>query len=87
MAEPAAVLADSGGVQKNRTYLGVSVFHVRANTEWPVTARHRTNVLVGLKPAQITEIPQRLAVETTAIEPPPLWDGKTSERTAYFIVG
>jgi UDP-N-acetylglucosamine 2-epimerase len=61
MAEPAAVLADSGGVQKNRTYLGVSVFHVRANTEWPV--------------------------ETTAIEPPPLWDGKTSERTAYFIVG
>jgi hypothetical protein len=61
--------------------------HVRANTEWPFTARHRPNVLVGVKPAQVAEIRQGLAVERTAIEPPPLWDGKTCERTAYFIVG
>ncbi|MCO5316595.1 MAG: UDP-N-acetylglucosamine 2-epimerase (non-hydrolyzing), partial [Solirubrobacterales bacterium] len=56
-ADAAAVLTDSGGIQEETTYLGVPCFTLRDNTERPVTIELGTNVLLGLDPARITEIP------------------------------
>ena len=77
----AAVLTDSGGIQEETTYLGLPCFTLRANTERPITLSMGTNVLLGLEPARIAEVPALIAAargkESTV---PPGWDGKASER-------
>ncbi|MGK2932817.1 MAG: non-hydrolyzing UDP-N-acetylglucosamine 2-epimerase [Solirubrobacterales bacterium] len=86
--DAAAVLTDSGGIQEETTYLGVPCFTLRDNTERPVTVELGTNTMLGLDPARIAEIPGLItdggAVTTS---PPPLWDGKASERIADLIAG
>jgi UDP-N-acetylglucosamine 2-epimerase (non-hydrolysing) len=85
-ADARAVLTDSGGVQEETTYLGVPCFTLRDNTERPVTVRAGTNELLGLAPARISEIPARLASGGKQVtDPPPLWDGKASERIADLV--
>jgi UDP-N-acetylglucosamine 2-epimerase (non-hydrolysing) len=80
------VLTDSGGIQEETTYLGVPCFTLRDNTERPVTVNEGTNILLGLDPARIAEIPGLIAdSRRTTPEAPPLWDGKAAERIAEQI--
>lgn len=84
-ADAGAVLTDSGGIQEETTYLGIPCFTLRDNTERPVTIDLGTNVLLGLDPARITEIPAIIGgADPSAAppEPPPLWDGHAADRIA-----
>ena len=85
-ADAAAVLTDSGGIQEETTYLGVPCFTLRDNTERPVTVNEGTNILLGLDPARIAEIPGLIEANPGHDRtPPPLWDGKAAERIATQI--
>ncbi len=87
-ADARAVLTDSGGIQEETSYLGVPCFTLRDNTERPVTIEAGTNVLLGLDPARISEIPALIAERGDApTEPPPLWDGHAAERLAAEVAG
>jgi UDP-N-acetylglucosamine 2-epimerase (non-hydrolysing) len=86
LADAGAVLTDSGGIQEETTYLGIPCFTLRDNTERPVTIHAGTNTLLGLDPAAIATIPAALSEERpTPKEPPPLWDGKASNRIADVL--
>jgi len=82
----AVILTDSGGIQEESTYLQVPCLTLRPNTERPVTCELGTNILIG-------EDMQRFEKEAHAIldggakpgKIPPLWDGKTGERTAEIL--
>ena len=81
VAGSAGVVTDSGGIQEETTYLGLPCFTLRANTERPITVSMGTNMLLGLDPARIGEVP-KLLVEAREREAhvPPLWDGHAAER-------
>jgi UDP-N-acetylglucosamine 2-epimerase (non-hydrolysing) len=86
VASSAGVLTDSGGIQEETTYLGIPCFTLRDNTERPVTIELGTNVLLGLDPGRIDEIPDLL--EAAAARPtqiPPLWDGCAAERVVDVL--
>jgi len=86
LADSGAVLTDSGGIQEETTYLGVPCFTLRANTERPITLTAGTNTLLGLDPAAISTIPEALSKRPAKPpEPPPLWDGRASERIADVV--
>jgi UDP-N-acetylglucosamine 2-epimerase (non-hydrolysing) len=85
-SEAAAVLTDSGGVQEETTFLGISCFTFRTTTERPVTTRMGTNVLLGLDPTRIREIAARLERPPPARRIPPLWDGRAAERIADVVL-
>jgi UDP-N-acetylglucosamine 2-epimerase (non-hydrolysing) len=81
VSSAAGVLTDSGGIQEETTYLGVPCFTLRDNTERPVTIEMGTNVLLGLDPQRIDEVPA--LIEAGASRPariPPLWDGHAAMR-------
>ncbi len=87
-ADAGAVLTDSGGIQEETSYLGIPCFTLRDNTERPVTIELGTNVLLGLDPARIAEIPAIIAGQDPSDpppEPPPLWDGHAAERIAELL--
>jgi len=80
MRSAAVVITDSGGVQEETTYFGVTCLTVRPNTERPITIEQGTNRLV--QPGKATLLSAWRDVQTT---PPPkrcpaLWDGKASAR-------
>lgn len=86
-ADAHAVLTDSGGIQEETTYLGVPCFTLRDNTERPITIEAGTNVLLGLDPARIAEIPALIAQRSEwPPGPPPLWDGHAAQRLAAEVV-
>jgi len=86
VADARAVLTDSGGIQEETTYLGVPCFTLRDNTERPITVEAGTNVLLGLDPDRIAEIPGLLsAARARATTVPPLWDGHAAERIADVL--
>ncbi len=81
VAGSAGVLTDSGGIQEETTFLGLPCFTLRANTERPITVSMGTNVLLGLAPERIAEVPALIAGERgKEAAVPPLWDGRASER-------
>jgi UDP-N-acetylglucosamine 2-epimerase (non-hydrolysing) len=88
LADAGAVLTDSGGIQEETTYLGTPCFTLRDNTERPITVEVGTNTLLGLDPSAISRIPEMLAERPSKPpEPPPLWDGRASERIADLVAG
>ncbi len=81
------VITDSGGVQEETTYLQVPCLTVRQNTERPVTVDSGTNTMVELNIEKILSIVEQInngAYKKGSI--PPLWDGKSCERIANFIL-
>jgi UDP-N-acetylglucosamine 2-epimerase (non-hydrolysing) len=77
----AGVLTDSGGIQEETTYLGLPCFTLRPNTERPITVSMGTNILLGLAPERIAEVPALLqAARGKQTSIPPLWDGRAAER-------
>src|SRR4051794_720384 len=86
LADAGAVLTDSGGIQEETTYLGIPCFTLRDNTERPITLSAGTNTLLGLDPSAIASIPAALAERAAREpEPPPLWDGRASDRIADVV--
>ena len=80
----AAVVTDSGGIQEETTALGIPCFTLRENTERPVTVTHGTNVVLGLAPERLAEIPDRIRSPHLNVVPP-LWDGQAGDRAAAAI--
>jgi UDP-N-acetylglucosamine 2-epimerase (non-hydrolysing) len=88
VAGSAGVLTDSGGIQEETTILGVPCFTLRPNTERPITVSMGTNVVLGLAPERIAEVPSLIAAAAQKeARVPPLWDGKASERIADVLAG
>jgi UDP-N-acetylglucosamine 2-epimerase (non-hydrolysing) len=86
VAAAGAVLTDSGGIQEETTFLGIPCFTLRDNTERPITVEMGTNVLLGLRPERIAELPQLIAsAGSRAASIPPLWDGSAGERVADVV--
>jgi UDP-N-acetylglucosamine 2-epimerase (non-hydrolysing) len=82
----AAALTDSGGIQEETTYLGIPCFTLRDNTERPITCELGTNVLLGLAPERIAEVPALLAASRgRRATVPPGWDGSASDRVVDVI--
>jgi UDP-N-acetylglucosamine 2-epimerase (non-hydrolysing) len=79
------VLTDSGGLQEESTFFRTPCLTLRPNTERPVTVRIGSNRLTSLGELEcaidgILDGPTRLG------EVPPLWDGKTAERTLRSLL-
>jgi UDP-N-acetylglucosamine 2-epimerase (non-hydrolysing) len=86
VSEAAGVLTDSGGIQEETTFLGIPCFTLRDNTERPVTVELGTNVLLGLDPQRIAELPELIAAARTRdAKVPPYWDGRAAERVAGVL--
>ena len=86
VAGAAGVLTDSGGIQEETTSLGIPCLTLRANTERPVTVHQGTNVLLGLDPARIADVPA-LIEERRGVRPvqPAGWDGAAAPRLADVL--
>jgi UDP-N-acetylglucosamine 2-epimerase (non-hydrolysing) len=81
VAGAAGVLTDSGGIQEETTFLGVPCFTLRDNTERPITVDVGTNILLGLSPARIYDVPELLAqARSRTAQIPPMWDGHAAQR-------
>lgn len=82
----AGVLTDSGGIQEETTFLGVPCFTLRDNTERPITVTMGTNVLLGLAPERIAELPTLIeSARNQTAQVPPGWDGFAAERLVDVI--
>jgi UDP-N-acetylglucosamine 2-epimerase (non-hydrolysing) len=80
------VMTDSGGIQEETTVLDIPCLTLRDTTERPVTITHGTNVLLRHGASQIIEEATKiLRGEGKHGQPPPLWDGRTSERIVRIL--
>lgn len=80
------VITDSGGVQEETTYFGVTCLTIRKDTERPVTISKGTNKLVDVENlhTEVLSILSGNKSETkSSIE---YWDGKTAERIAKILI-
>jgi UDP-N-acetylglucosamine 2-epimerase (non-hydrolysing) len=85
--DAAGVLTDSGGMQEETTYLGIPCFTLRDNTERPITCEVGTNVLLGLAPERIREVPGLIEqARAEGAEVPPGWDGAAAERLVDVLL-
>ena len=81
------VLTDSGGLQEETTALRVPCVTLRESTERPITATIGSNVVVGSDTdAIITAARSALDGPARRGSVPPLWDGRTAERTADVLL-
>ena len=80
------VVTDSGGIQEETTFLGVSCLTIRNNTERPITVEVGTNTLLPLKEEEIVKYVNSILDGTYKKGVvPELWDGKSSERIVEAI--
>ncbi len=86
--ESLMVITDSGGIQEESTFLGVSCLTLRANTERPVTIALGTNELIPfdekLIESKIESVENGSYKKGTV---PPMWDGKATVRIVKIIEG
>jgi UDP-N-acetylglucosamine 2-epimerase (non-hydrolysing) len=83
----AAALTDSGGIQEEATFLGIPCLTLRDNTERPITVSMGTNVLLGLRPDRIAELPALVEeIRARAAKVPPLWDGAAAGRIVEVLL-
>jgi UDP-N-acetylglucosamine 2-epimerase (non-hydrolysing) len=77
-------ITDSGGIQEETTYLGVSCLTLRSNTERPITLTRGTNQL-----CEIEELASKVKSVLSMPEKPlpkiELWDGCTAARIVQSI--
>ena len=86
LADASVVLTDSGGIQEETTILQIPCITLRENTERPITIEQGTNRLVGLNPnAALCAAREALQSSPMHSSPPPLWDGRASERIIDII--
>jgi UDP-N-acetylglucosamine 2-epimerase (non-hydrolysing) len=77
----AGVVTDSGGIQEETTFLGVPCFTLRDRTERPITVEMGTNVVLGLDPDGIVDVPRLISDRIgRTYRIPPLWDGDAACR-------
>jgi UDP-N-acetylglucosamine 2-epimerase (non-hydrolysing) len=87
LGEARLVLTDSGGVQEETTCLGVPCVTLRETTERPITTRLGTSVLAGTDPERVLRHARdALAQGRRRVTPPPLWDGRASERIVERLI-
>src|SRR5204863_7669986 len=75
------VITDSGGIQEETTYRGVSCLTLRPNTERPVTVTEGTNELITFDLDPLRKAMDR--INGGAFKPgriPHLWNGHATER-------
>lgn len=75
----ALAITDSGGIQEETTYLGISCLTLRENTERPITLTQGTNQLV--QPDQlVAKASAALSAPRDGGRRPELWDGQAAAR-------
>ena len=79
VADAAAIVTDSGGLQEETTYLGIPCFTLRENTERPITIAEGTNRLAT--PETLPDL-VAAALQRGRETPrrPEFWDGNTALR-------
>jgi UDP-N-acetylglucosamine 2-epimerase (non-hydrolysing) len=80
------VLTDSGGIQEETTFYGVTCLALRDNTERPSTITQGSNVLIGTDPKNaIIEIDKLLNGNVKKGVRPALWDGLSTDRILKIL--
>ena len=79
------VLTDSGGLQEESTFFRTPCLTLRPNTERPVTVELGSNRLTSL-PHLRFDIDRMLSSADRIGSVPPLWDGRTAERSLQEII-
>jgi UDP-N-acetylglucosamine 2-epimerase (non-hydrolysing) len=79
------VLTDSGGLQEEATFFRTPCLTLRPNTERPITITLGSNRLTKLE-CLIDDIYEALNGPERKGHVPPLWDGRTAERTLRHLL-
>jgi UDP-N-acetylglucosamine 2-epimerase (non-hydrolysing) len=81
-----AVLTDSGGLQEEATFFRTPCLTLRGSTERPITIALGSNRLTKLA-RLMNDIDAVLAGPERLGQVPPLWDGRTAERSLKELIG
>lgn len=87
------VITDSGGIQEETTYLNISCFTLRPNTERPITVSQGTNKMIGLdyktsffnSKMLLKEVDLVLQGKVKKGKTLALWDGRAASRIVHII--